>query len=86
MDSSTTLVQYYLTILGNQYKTGGAEMMYFDCFVIAAWAFAFGWLFGAVYVQNRNNEPANLRSAESQEPADMVEIPEYAISSAAAAD
>jgi hypothetical protein len=61
-------------------------MTYFDCFVIGAWAFAFGWLFGAIHVQNRNDEPANLRSAESAEPADLVEIPQDAIGSAAAAD
>ena len=61
-------------------------MTYFDCFIVGAWAIAFGWFFGAVYVQNRGDEPANLRLAERPEPADLVEIPQDAVSSAAAAD
>ena len=61
-------------------------MMYFDCFVIGAWAFAFGWLLGAIYAQNHNEGPASLRSAGSPEPVDLVEIPLDAVSSAAAAD
>jgi len=59
---------------------------FFDCFIVGAWACAFGWFFEAVYVQNRSDEPANLRLAESPEPADLVEIPRDAVSSAAAAD
>ncbi len=61
-------------------------MMYFDCFVVGAWALAFGWFFGAIYVQNHKGEPAKRRSAERPKPADLVEIPLDTISSSAAAD
>lgn len=67
-------------------------MMYFNYFVVAAWAFAFGWFFGAIHVQNRNYEqnhqpePAHLLSAEIPEPAASIEIPADAVSSSAAAD
>jgi len=59
-------------------------MTYFDCFVVGMWAFAFGWFFGAIYVQNHENNPADLRREEGPEPTPAVEI--EAVSSAAAAD
>ena len=31
-------------------------MLYFDCFMVGAWMFAFGWFLGAVYVQNQNEK------------------------------
>lgn len=61
-------------------------MTYFDCFVVGAWAFAFGWFFGAIHVQNHNNEPANVRLTEKPERAALVEIPQDAVSSGVAAD
>ena len=42
-------------------------MTYFDCFVVGAWTFAFGWFFGAIYVQNQNEKverPLLLEEAE----------------------
>jgi hypothetical protein len=47
-------------------------MSYFDCFVAAAWAFAFGWFFGAIYMQNRTEETETSRVSEQPEPS-----PEY---------
>jgi len=63
-------------------------MAYFDCFVVAAFAFAVGWFSGAIYGQNHENTPADLRREEEPEPAPVVEISyDYdAVSSAAAAD
>ncbi len=39
-------------------------MLYFDCFMVGAWAFAFGWLFGAVYTQNQAEETETSRVNE----------------------
>ena len=60
-------------------------MTYFDCFVVGAWAFAFGWFFGAIYVQNHKNEPGRS-FAQEPEPEVLAEIPNYAVISAAGAD
>jgi hypothetical protein len=45
-------------------------MTYFDCFVIGAWAFAFGWSVGAIYMHNHAN-----KLAEKPERAALVEGP-----------
>ena len=41
-------------------------MLYFDCFMVGAWMFAFGWFLGAVYVQNQN-EKTETRVSEKPE-------------------
>lgn len=38
-------------------------MTYFDCFVVAAWMFAIGWFFGAVYIQNQNEKRESPRAS-----------------------
>jgi len=48
-------------------------MTYFDCFVLVAWAFAFGWFFGAIYVQNHNEKTESPRVSEKL---DLSEKPE----------
>ena len=53
-------------------------MTYFDCFVIGAWAFAFGWSVGAIYMQNHANKPA-----EKPERAALVEVPRELVSCSA---
>ena len=63
-------------------------MTYFDCFVLAAWAFAFGSFIGAIYVQNHAAETETPRVSETAEPCPNGEgwrLP-VATSSAAAAD
>jgi hypothetical protein len=42
-------------------------MLYFDCFVVGAWTFAFGWFLGAVYVQNQNEKTERPRVSEKPE-------------------
>ena len=42
-------------------------MTYFDCFVAASWAFAFGWFFGAIYVQNHGEKAESPRLAQEPE-------------------
>jgi len=42
-------------------------MPYFDCFVIAAWAFALGWFLGAIYVQNCHEKTGSPRVIEQPE-------------------
>jgi hypothetical protein len=42
-------------------------MTCFDCFVVGAWAFAFGWFFGAIYVQNHNEKTERPRAVEKLE-------------------
>ncbi len=61
-------------------------MPYFNLFVVGAWAFAFGWFFGAIHEQNHNNKPADQRLPEKPEAAALVEMPRDAVSSSAAAD
>jgi hypothetical protein len=47
-------------------------MTYFDCFVVGSWMFAMGWFFGAIYVQNHNEETAN----EEKQSLPVAEKPE----------
>lgn len=61
-------------------------MTYFDCFVLAAWAFAFGWFFGAIYVQNHQEETASPRVSENPEPRLEREAWRLPVSASAAAD
>jgi hypothetical protein len=62
-------------------------MTYFDCFVAASWAFAIGWFFGAIYVQNQNEKAESPRLAQEPETSLRVETLEFpAVSSANAAD
>jgi len=42
-------------------------MPYFDCLVIGSWAFAFGWFFGAIYVQNHKEKKEQPQVAEKLE-------------------
>ncbi len=42
-------------------------MLYFDCFVVGAWTFVFGWFLGAVYVQNQNEKAESPRASEKLE-------------------
>ncbi len=43
-------------------------MSYFDCFVVASWAFALGWFFGAVYTQNDVEETQTPPVSEQAKP------------------
>jgi hypothetical protein len=42
-------------------------MLYFDCFMIGAWMFAFGWFLGAVHVQNQNERTERPRVSKKAE-------------------
>jgi len=42
-------------------------MLYFDCFLVAAWTFAFGWFLGTVYAQNQNEKRERPRVSEIPE-------------------
>jgi len=48
-------------------------MTYFDCFIVAAWMFAMGWFFGAIYVQNQNEKSASPRVTVVPEPGSKCE-------------
>jgi hypothetical protein len=61
-------------------------MTLFDCFLLGSWAFAFGWFFGAIYVQNQKEEPPGLGLAKKAERTALLEIPMDAVSSSATAD
>jgi len=61
-------------------------MTYFDCFVLLAWAFAFGWFFGAIYVQNHKEETERSRVSEKPEPCPDCEAWRLPVSASAAAD
>ncbi|HTW56651.1 MAG TPA: hypothetical protein VMD99_00830 [Terriglobales bacterium] len=61
-------------------------MTYFDCFVVVAWTFAFGWFVGAIYVQNhkeKTQRPQVVRKLERCEECGGLRAP---ISASAAAD
>ncbi len=49
-------------------------MTYFDCFVVGAWMFVIGWFFGAIYVQNHNENAESSRVSETLE--NVTEKPE----------
>jgi hypothetical protein len=62
-------------------------MTYFELFVAVSWAFAFGWFFGAVYVQNQNEKvesPLLAKEPETSSHGDEFGLP--AVSNASAAD
>jgi hypothetical protein len=61
-------------------------MPYFDCFVVGAWAFAFGWFFGAIYVQNHNEKNESPRVIEQPERCPECEAWRLPVSATAAAD
>jgi len=42
-------------------------MTYFDCFVLGSWMFAIGWLLGAIYVQNRDEQTESPQVSEKPE-------------------
>jgi hypothetical protein len=60
-------------------------MTYFDCFVVASWMFALGWFFGAVYMQNHNEETQSPRVSEEPQRCPECEAWRLPVSASAAA-
>jgi hypothetical protein len=62
-------------------------MTYFDCFVVGAWMFAFGWFFGATHVQNRTEKTEIPPELEQPVPSPEFDtLPLAVTGSASAAD
>jgi len=61
-------------------------MTYFDCFVVAAWMFAIGWFFGAVYMQSQDEKKETLRAVEKLERCTEREAQRLPVAASAAAD
>jgi hypothetical protein len=61
-------------------------MLYFHYFMVGAWMFAIGWFFGAVYMQNQNENKETPRAVEKLEPCMECDALRLPVAASAAAD